>query len=48
MSKKSKDNYIEIAAGAILLIVGTLTPIPDDFITAPLGLGLIAHGFHYI
>ena len=48
MMKKRKDNYIEIAAGAVLLVVGTLTPIPDDVITLPLGLGLIAHGFHYI
>lgn len=49
MSKKnSKPNYIEVAIGAALIAVGTLTPIPDDLLTAPLGIGLIAHGFHYI
>jgi len=48
MTKKGSTNWLEVAAGAALVAFGTLTPIPDDFLTAPLGLGLIAHGFHYI
>lgn len=48
MSKKSGTNWGEILTGAAIVAVSALTPIPDDFVGIPLGLGLIAHGFHYI
>jgi hypothetical protein len=48
MGKKKSINWIEVLIGGGLILIGTLTPIPDDFVTLPLGGGLMAHGLNYI
>ena len=43
-----KRDYLEVAAGAALIIGGTITPWPDDVATLPLGLALIADGMRWL
>jgi hypothetical protein len=45
MKKKSSTNMVEVVLGAGIIALSLLTPIPDDFVGVPLGLGMIAHGF---
>ena len=48
MPKKKAVKWGEVAVGAAIIIIGTLTPIPDDLATLPLGIGLIIDGFHWL
>jgi len=47
MAKRTKNDWAEILAGVAIIGVGLLDVIPDEPVTIPLGLGLIAHGFRY-
>lgn len=43
-----KKDWVKVAIGAAILIWGTVTPIPDDIVTIPLGAGLMGSGLGYI
>jgi hypothetical protein len=43
-----KNDWTKVGIGAGIILIGLLDVLPDEPITIPLGLGLIANGLNYI